>query len=316
MQDETGPEAGNTGRVMRSQSGFFTIAAGDRTVRAVLRGRLKRERQQSGLVALGDMVRFELIDLPEGDSGHIDAVVTEILPRSSALSRRAPGPKGIWAQDVIVANIDQLVPVFAVRKPEPRLRMLDRFLSVAEIDEIDSVIVFNKIDLGVPESIAAAAARYRRIGYRVVLTSALEGTGVDEVREALAGRVSAVVGPSGTGKSRLLNAVEPGLGLKVGSISEALSKGKHTTRVGELHVLSSGGMVADTPGLREIGVWEVDPGELEWSFVEFRPYINRCKFYDCTHVHEPGCAVRQAVEEGEIAHERYDSYVRLLAEEE
>lgn len=304
-----------TGRVMRSQSGFYDVATNDGTIRAVLRGRLKKERQETGLVALGDIVNYDVLEMPEGDAGKVEAVVTDIEPRSSSLSRRAPGPKGVWAQDVIVANVDQLVPVFAVRHPEPRIRMLDRFLAIAEIDEIDCVIVLNKIDLGVPDEIEKASERYRAIGYRVVLTSAEDGRGLPELLDVFADRISAVAGPSGVGKSRLLNELEPGLGLSVGAVSESVSKGRHTTRVGELHPLSQGGMVADTPGLREIGMWEVDPGELEWAFVEFRPLINTCRFYDCTHVHEPGCAVLGALERGEIAPERHDSYVRLLQAE-
>jgi ribosome biogenesis GTPase len=276
-------------------------------------------------VALGDMVRFEVFatgeqaeapgGAPPGPFGPVEAAIVEILPRASALARRAPGPKGVWSRDIIVANIDQLVPVFAASEPEPHLRMLDRFLAVAEIDEVDNLIVLNKVDLGVDPELAEAMAEYERIGYPVIYTSTRTGEGVDELRAALADRVSAVVGPSGVGKSSLLNAVEPGLGLRIGTVSDALQKGRHTTRVGQLHPLSSGGMVADTPGLREIGVWEVDPGDLEWAYVEFRPFINTCRFYDCTHVHEPGCAVRAAVERGDVAGWRYESYVRLLADE-
>ncbi|MFN2114357.1 MAG: ribosome small subunit-dependent GTPase A [Anaerolineae bacterium] len=304
-----------TGRVLRAQSGFYDVSRGDGTIRAVLRGILKKDRQETGLVALGDIVRYDVLALPEGDSGQVEAVITGIEPRASSLSRRAPGPKGVWAQDVVVANVDQLIVVFAVQHPAPSPRMLDRFLAVAEIDEIDSVIVFNKTDLGVPDDVGEAIERYRAIGYQVLLTSAEHGSGVQDLRELLAARTSAVVGPSGVGKSRLLNEIEPGLGLKVGAVSDSVAKGRHTTRVGELHRLSSGGLVADTPGLREIGVWEVDPGELEWAFVEFRPHINSCRYYDCTHVHEPGCAVCAAVEDGQISSERHDSYVRLLEDE-
>jgi ribosome biogenesis GTPase len=243
-------------------------------------------------------------------------VIAEIHDRTSTLSRRAPGPKGAWSQHVVIANVDLLVPVFAVRDPAPKARMLDRFLALSEIDEIDAVVVFNKTDLGVGDAVLGAVERYRAIGYTVVMTSAKSGEGVPELRDAMAGRVSAVVGPSGAGKSSLLNAVEPGLGLRVGEISGAHAKGRHTTRVGELHRLSGGGLVADTPGLREIGVWQVDPGLLEWAFVEFRPYVNACRFYDCTHAHEPGCAVRAALEAGDVSRERYDSYVALLSEDD
>jgi len=306
--------AREAGRVVRAQSGFYTVETESGLVTAVLRGVIKKERRQSGLVALGDMVELERLDLPEGESGLVEAVISEILPRRTALVRRAPGPKGVWAQDVVVANVDQLVPVFAARDPDPHLRMLDRFLALAEIDEIDSVIVLSKVDLGVPPDVGAALAEYARIGYAVIRTSVATGEGIAALRAALAGRVSAVVGPSGVGKSSLLNAVEPGLELDVGTVSTAVHKGRHTTRVGELHPLADGGKVADTPGLRELGVWDVDPGELEWAFVEFRPFHGKCRFSNCNHVREPGCAVRAAVESGAISAQRYESYVRLLGE--
>ncbi len=303
------------GRVVRAQSGFFEVETDRGRVTAVLRGRLRRDRQSGGLAALGDRVRLELIHRAAGDAGLLEGAIIELLPREAVLARRAPGPKGVWAQDVVVANIDLLVPVFAAREPAPKLRMLDRFLALAEIDHVHSLVVLNKVDLGVPPEIEAALAEYERIGYPVIRASTKTGAGIAELREALTGRLSAVVGPSGVGKSSLLNAVEPGLGLVVGAVSTAVNKGRHTTRVGELHALSGGGMVADTPGLREIGLWEVDPGELEFAFVEFQAFLQDCRFYDCTHTHEPGCAVRAAVEAGAITTDRYESYARMLAGE-
>jgi ribosome biogenesis GTPase len=309
-------DEGAIGRVVRAQSGFYVVETDRGTVTAVLRGGLKRGRREAGLATLGDRVRVGWLDRPPGDAGHVEAVIEAVLPRTSALARRAPGPKGVWAQDVIVANIDLIVPVLAVAEPAPRLRMLDRFLALAEIDELDSAIVLNKVDLAEPDHLAAAIAEYERIGYPVIRTSAATGAGIDRLVEALAGRISAVVGPSGVGKSSLLNAVAPDLDLDVGDVSRALAKGRHTTRVAELFRLPCGGLVADTPGLREIGLWEVDPGELEWAFVEFRPVLNTCRFYDCTHVHEPGCAVREAVGTGSISLRRYESYRRMLDQED
>jgi ribosome biogenesis GTPase len=302
--------------VVRAQSGFYEVDTPRGRVTAVLRGKLRRDRQTAGLAALGDWVRLTLVTRALGDAGLLEGVIVEVLPRMTVLARRAPGPKGAWAQDVVVANVDLLVPVFAAQEPEPKLRMLDRFLALAEIDHVPSCIVLNKVDLGVPTAIEAAMAEYARIGYPVIWASTHTGEGVLALRAALAGRVSAVVGPSGVGKSSLLNALEPGLVLRVGDVSEFVHKGRHTTRVGELHPLTGGGLVADTPGLREIGLWDVDPGELEFAFVEFEPFLQQCKYHDCTHTHEPGCAVRAAVEAGRISLDRYESYAKLLAGDE
>lgn len=303
------------GQVVRAQSGFYQVETDGGRFTAVLRGRMKKARRAEGLVVLGDEVRIVLLQQPEGDSGNVDAVIDERLPRRTVLVRRAPGPKGAWSQDVVVANIDQLVPTFSVREPDPSLRMLDRFLALAEMDQVDGAILFTKLDLSAPPSVVEAMNQYARIGYPVIGVSLETGEGIEAVRAQLAGRVSAIVGPSGVGKSSLLNSVEPGLDLKVGDISEALHKGRHTTRVGVMHPLSTGGLVADTPGLREIGIWQVNPADLELGFVEFRPYLDACRFGDCSHVHEPGCAVRAAVASGAIWKPRYESYVAMLGDE-
>lgn len=302
------------GLVVRAQSGFCVVETDQGQFTAVLKGRFKKDRRHDGLVALGDRVAITRLDLPEGESGQVDAIVVDILDRHSLIARRAPGPKGIWLQDVVVANIDLLVCVMASADPPPNFRLLDRFLAVAAIDGIDALIVIGKVDLGIPAAAALALAEYERIGYPVLRVSARTGEGLEALRERLAGRISAVVGPSGVGKSSLINALEPSHDQRVGAISEALGKGRHTTRVGELLALTGGGKVADTPGLREMGVWRMDPGELEWAFLEFRPFLNQCRYSDCSHDHEPGCAVRAAVEAGAVSAERHDSYVRMLTD--
>jgi len=312
---EGNPVQALEGVVTRAQSGFYEVAtAPGAKFTAVLRGRMRKERRTEGLIALGDRVRVEPLVQPEGETGNVDAVIVERLKRRTVLVRRAPGPKGAWALHVVVANIDRLLPTFAVRQPEPSLRMVDRFLALAELEGIEAVPVFNKVDLGTPESVERAMGEYRRIGYTVLGVSAMSGEGIDELRDQLHSGVSAFVGPSGAGKSSLLNAVEPGLALRIGSVSDAVGKGKHTTRVGQLIALSGGGLVADTPGLREIGLGELDAESLAWAFREFRDFATKCHFANCTHVREPSCAVRAAVESGDVSARRHESYLRLLAD--
>jgi ribosome biogenesis GTPase len=217
---------------------------------------------------------------------------------------------------VIVANPDQAVFIFAVHDPEPHLRLLDRLLVIAENNDLPAIICANKIDLVDDEDCTLEMfGLYEEIGYPVIYTSACTGQGVGELKELLLGKLSVLSGPSGAGKSSLLNAVQPGLGLEVREISEVTGKGRHTTVGVRLWPLDGGGYVADTPGLREAGFFDIEPGELAWHFVEMRPYLSDCHFSSCTHTHEPGCAVKAAVEAGDISEERYDSYCRLLVGE-
>lgn len=275
-------------------------------VEASLRGRLKQEERTGDAVVAGDRVQV----LRHDDGSHTIEAVEE---RHSQLARRAPGRQGKHRAKVVVANVDQLVPVFAVAHPEPRLRMLDRFLVLAEANGLDAAVVANKVDLD--RDAADAFRPYEEIGYPVLYTSAETGEGVEGLRDRLRDRVSVLAGPSGVGKSSLLNAMEPGFSLRVGDVSDAVRKGRHTT-VSSVLLPLAGGYVADTPGLRELGLWGVTPQELDACFPELRPYLDACQFRSCTHTHEPGCAVRDAVESEGIRRERYESYVALLQGDE
>jgi ribosome biogenesis GTPase / thiamine phosphate phosphatase len=298
-----------TGLVLRARSGFYTIVTdeGD-LVEARLRGRVKRERQASDLAVIGDRVSVER--LPDGTGA-----ITAIEPREHRFSRRQPGPRGSWREDVIVANPDLVAVVFSCDRPPPNPRLIDRFLVVAEYNEVPALLVANKVDLVGADMARAAFGPYERIGYDVVYASARAGIGLEELRGRLAGRLSIVTGPSGVGKSTLLNTLQPGLRLTTGEVSEAESgKGKHTTTHAELHPLTGpeGGYVADTPGIRELGLWQIPTSELAACFPEFRAHLGRCAFNDCSHLHEPRCGLRAAVASGAVSEVRYDSYRRLL----
>jgi ribosome biogenesis GTPase len=296
-----------SGLVLRARSGFYSVLTDDGDlVEARLRGRVKRERQASDLAVIGDRVSLER--LPDG-TGAIDSVE----PRESRFSRRQPGPRGSWREDVMVANPDLIVVVFACDRPPPNPRLVDRFLVAAEYNEVPVLLVANKVDLVGEEEAHRLFGAYGRIGYEVVYASAKVGTGVHELRDRLAGKLSIVTGPSGVGKSTLLNAIQPGLQLATGEVSQVLAgKGKHTTTHAELHPLDAGGYVADTPGIRELGLWEIPPSELAWCFPEFRDHLGACAFNDCSHLHEPRCGLRAAVEAGAVGADRYDSYRRML----
>jgi ribosome biogenesis GTPase len=214
-------------------------------------------------------------------------------------------------EQVIVANPDQAVFVFSCADPPPNFRVLDRFLVVAERQAIPALICANKMDLVEAQSAREAFAVYQAIGYPVLFTSAKRGRGIGALRKALTGKLNVLSGPSGTGKTSLLNALQPGLGLRTRAVRAKTRKGHHTTVVPELLPLEGGGFVADTPGLRSVGLWDIEPEELDAYFPEIRPLVEGCAFSDCTHLHEPGCAVIAAVERGAIDPERYDSYCRM-----
>jgi ribosome biogenesis GTPase len=293
------------GLVLRSQSGFYGVETPQGEFTARLRGRLKQGRATGDIVAIGDWVELSVEDGQE-------PMIESVEPRARSLVRRDPRPQGDYEQ-IIIANPDQALFIFACADPAPKLRMLDRFLVIAEARSIPAVVVATKVDL-----VGEAAARelfgnYEPIGYPVLFTSIQSGLGLDALKQLLAGRISVLAGPSGAGKSSLMNAIQPGIGLRVGDIQEQNRKGKHTTVERLLHKLDGGGYVADTPGLKALALWDIQPEELDGYFPEMRGLVSQCGFRDCAHLDEPGCAIRQAVADGRMHPARYESY-RLLYE--
>ncbi|MEZ4518676.1 MAG: ribosome small subunit-dependent GTPase A [Chloroflexota bacterium] len=303
----------DSGLVVKSQSGFFTVKTVDHgLVICQIPGRLKRDRQRSDIVAAGDHVT---ISLNEDGTG----VIESVADRTSVLSRSRPAPgeqRNLLTdrEQVLVANPDQVVVVFAAAQPDPSLRKLDRFLVVTEMNELPAVICINKTDLTGADEPGDLFKVYEDIGYPVIYTSARTGEGVVELREALHNKLSVLTGSSGVGKTSLLNAVQPDLGLRVKEVSEATGKGMHTTRHTELIPLDEGGYVADTPGIRGLALFDVEPEELDAYYREIAPLVPDCQFSNCTHRNEPNCAVRAAVKDGRVSAERYESYLRLREE--
>jgi len=244
-----------------------------------------------------------------GDAGWtIDA----IHPRRSQLARRNPG--GARGERIMMANLDQVLVVFAAARPEPHPRMLDRFLVIAEANELAARVIINKIDLSNEHHVRTLFADQLSAGYPFHLTSVVTGEGLDGLRDHVEGRTSALTGPSGVGKSSLMNRLFPGLDLRTAEISDSVNKGRHTTVGAVLHPLPRGGFVADTPGLREVGLWNISPEGLAACFPEFRPLLSSCRFTDCLHTVEPGCSIREAVQAGTVRAGRYDSYLKLRDE--
>ena len=268
-----------------------------------LRGRLKQGKATGDLAAIGDRVKITV--LADGSG-----LIEEVEERKQAIVRLDPRPQGEY-QQVLLANADQAVFVFACAHPNPKLRMLDRFLVISEKQRVPAIIVANKIDL--VEDARAIFGMYEKIGYRVIYTSVKQSKGIAELHDALKSKVSAFAGPSGAGKSSLLNAIQPGLGLAVSEISRAVNKGQHTTVVRQMFALADGGYVADTPGWKSLALWDTEPEEMDAYFPELAPLVAECQFSDCMHIHEPGCAVRAAMETGRIHPKRYESYLRLRA---
>ena len=318
------------GVVLKAISGQYVVHADSdkesepRLYRCGLRGNLKKDLTYNtslsvarrvtkakrpltkDTVAIGDRVQFRV---GQDDRGMIE----EILPRSTRFARSGGGKR----EQTMMTNLDQLVIVFACAEPNPDLWRIDRWIMAAESNGIEPLIVANKRELVDDKTFQEAFGDYERIGYRVIATSYRQEIGIEALKSALRGRVSAFTGPSGVGKSSLLNLVQPGLKLATGEIGLTTFKGKHTTTVRELIPLETGGWVADTPGLRNLELLPLDRDELLDGFIEFAPFLTEpCRFYNCRHEAEPDCRLKAAVENGNISRRRYESFLILAHEAE
>jgi ribosome biogenesis GTPase len=287
------------GVVLERDGGQFRVATPAGEIRAVLRGKAKRGTEQ---VIVGDRVLLE----PEAQGGLHG--IEGIEPRRSLLERRVPMGRGARP---VVANIDRVVVMTAAARPDPIPSLIDRLLVVSAANELTAALVINKIDLDPGTTLAA---RYEGAGYEVLRVCVKSGEGLEEVRAMLAGRESVITGPSGAGKSSLLNALEPGLTLRTGVVSEKIGRGKQTTVGAVMIPFAAGGFLVDTPGFSEVGLWGIVPRELAACFPEFRDLLDRCRFPDCSHTHEPGCAIQEAAEQGKVHPDRLASYRTLLTE--
>jgi ribosome biogenesis GTPase len=319
------PDAAVRGRVVRRFKHYYVVESDQHELLCSLSSKLgkeleypeadpssrRRRVQKVGTitavapVVVGDEVLVE--------RGAEESMIVEVAPRRTTLSRKWPGRP--HKEQVIAANVDQVLVVTSARTPDFRPDLLDRFLCGAEHQEIPAVVCLNKIDLGVPADVAAMLAANPRIGYPVVETSALTGTGLEALRALMRGKTSLAIGLSGVGKTSLVNALDPALGLQVNPVNRRTGLGRHTTTNTSLVRLSDGSHIVDAPGVRELGLWDSEADEIPFLFREFRPHLGSCRFGNtCSHDHEPGCAVKAAVETGQIAEHRYRSYLRVRRE--
>ena len=297
-----------TATVVRATGSWYDVLHDGETVRCRIRGRLRLKGVRStNPVVVGDEVACE------ADEGG-DYVIADILPRRNYVIRRASNLSK--ESHIIAANVDQALLMASLRSPETPTEFVDRFLVTCEAYKVPVTILLSKLDLQDAEAVAEFRAVYEGAGYRVLEVAVREGRGVEEVRELLAGRTTLVSGNSGVGKSTLIQAIDPSLDIRTGEISESHHKGRHTTTFSTMYPLAEGGAVIDTPGIKGFGLIDIDEAELWHYFPEMMRVAPACRFYNCTHTHEPGCAVTEAVKAGEIAWPRYESYLKIRDEDE
>ena len=290
-----------TGRVIRAKGKVFIVFADGLEYSCEIFGKAKREQGHSPVV-VGDIVDFTAA---ADRSGGIE----KVHERKTKFSRPKIAEEG--TEQVIVSNVDQMVIVASVREPELKTGLIDRFIVAAFKGGLTPIVVINKIDLQPKDDLDRIKGIYESVEIPIVLASCIDGKGVESLKALLKDHESIFVGHSGTGKSTLLNLIQPGLGLRTSEISESTSKGTHTTTAVELYALDNGGYVVDSPGLKVLGLWHIDKTELHEYFPEFQRYLGSCKFSRCSHLHEPQCAVMQALNNGDIYSERYESYRKI-----
>ena len=296
-----------TATVVRATGSWYDVLHDGAMLRCRIRGKLRLKGVRStNPVVVGDEA------VCEADGG--DCVIVDIVPRRNYVIRRASNLSK--ESHIIAANVDQALLMVTLRSPETPKEFADRFLVTCEAYKVPAAILLSKIDLQDAEAVAEFRAVYEGAGYRVLEVSAKEGRGVEEVRELLARRTTLVSGNSGVGKSTLIQTIDPSLDIRTGEISDSHHKGRHTTTFSTMYPLAEGGAVIDTPGIKGFGLLDIDDAELWHYFPEMMRVAPGCRFYNCTHTHEPGCAVVEAVKAGEIAWSRYESYLKILDDDE
>lgn len=296
------PQQLKIGKVLKVTRKTYDVAVEGRVVPCVIRGKLAVDDSEYSSVRAGDNVKVEMVSEDQG-------AIQKILPRKSRLSRTIESRA--YKEHIIAANIDQILIIASTRNPAFKSGLLDRYLVIAEKNHLRALICINKIDLADRKDFEVYAREYSKLGYPTSFTSAISGEGVEHLRKKLRDQVTLFVGHSGVGKSSLIKAVEPEIDVRTQEISSKTKKGMHTTSAVQLFPLSFGGFAGDTPGIRELGLWDILKKDLQMYYVEFQGYAGMCQFADCQHLNEPGCAVKEAVDSGEIFTERYENYLNI-----